>query len=90
MTIQQTIAIPANHQLTMKIPCEIPVGSAAKVNITVFTAFDADVKPKLYLSQATANAKLRGLLKGRGITMERFEEMQREDLLLENEIDERL
>jgi hypothetical protein len=39
MTITQTVEIPANHRLTIDVPCEIPVGR-------VILAFTPAAEPK--------------------------------------------
>jgi hypothetical protein len=75
MTIRKTIDIPANREVHFDFvaPDSVPCG-----RVDVILRFD----------QRPANSgkpikSLRGILKGKGITGEEFEEMQREDLLLE-------
>ena len=77
MTIQQTVEIPANHRLTIDVPREIPAGRA----ILAFTPAlnqrairDEWVNPLLGLAKT----------KGAKLTVERFIEMQQEEIELEN------
>jgi len=77
MTIQQTVEIPVNHRLTIDVPREIPAGRA----ILAFTPAlnqravrDEWVNPLLGLAKT----------KGAKLTVERFIEMQQEEIELEN------
>ena len=80
MTIEQTVAIPADYRLFLDLPRSVPIGANAWVSINIPTEFDSQsgiepVKPiKSY----------RGILKGRGISVERLRELQREDKALED------
>jgi hypothetical protein len=76
MTIKRTIDVPASRRLTLDVPPEIPVG---KVLLTFTPAQEAS--PKESLEQLTA--ELRDLCKDSTLTTERFLEMRREDLELE-------
>jgi hypothetical protein len=77
MTIEQTVEIPADHRLVLDLPPEIPAGKAkAALTLTFETPLRRDIAKSF-----------RGILKGRGISLDRFIEMQREDKALEDEID---
>jgi hypothetical protein len=79
MTIEQTLKIPPNHSITIELPRSIPAGVLAQVSITIPTASEGQRS-----TAPTDTVKsLRGILKGKGITLERFREMQREDKALE-------
>jgi hypothetical protein len=75
MTIRKTIDIPANRKVhfDLVVPDSVPCGK-----MDVILNFDQR-QPNV----GKPMKSLRGILKGRGITGEEFEEMQREDLLLE-------
>jgi len=79
MTITQTVEIPANRQIFLNLPPELPLGKA-KVTVTPQIETPSD------RAYETAT-KLRGLAKKMGSTMtvERFLEMRQEDLRLEEE-----
>jgi hypothetical protein len=80
MTIEQTVEIPANYRLLLELPRSVPVGTRAKVEINIPTTEETAKNG----SEGVKPAKsFRGILKGRGITLERFREMQREDLEFE-------
>jgi len=80
MTINQTVTIPADYRIFLELPRFVPIGANARVSINIPTEFDNQsgiepVKPiKSY----------RGILKGKGISVERLRELQREDKTLEN------
>ena len=78
-SIQQTVEIPENRRIFLDVPLNLPVGKA-KVTVTFQTE-----KPAVNIYEAITN--LRGLSKKMGstLTVERFHEMQREDLCLEEE-----
>jgi hypothetical protein len=82
MTIEQTIEIPSDYCLHLELPRTVPTGVMAKVEINIPTVLDGP-------QPGTPVKSFRGILKGRGITLERFREMQREDKALEDEADER-
>ena len=84
MTITQTVAIPADYRIYLELPRSVPVGVQARVSITIPTAFDGHSGIK----QKKPVKSFRGILKGKGITIERFREMQREDKSLEDAADE--
>jgi hypothetical protein len=86
MTIEQTVEIPANHRLHLELPRTVPTGVMATVEINIPTVVDAFQNSP---QPGTPVKSFRGILKGRGITLERFREMQREDKALEDEADER-
>jgi len=82
MTIEQTIEIPADHHLhlDLEVPSEIPAGRA-RASLTLIceegqqqTAADNWVNPLLGLAKA----------KGAKLTLERFLEMQQEEIEREN------
>jgi hypothetical protein len=84
MVIEQTVEIPASHLLTLEIPSEIPVGRA-KVELK-FTS-----EPPVSRSAKRETAEtLCGAAKGSKLTLERFMEIQRDDIVLESKIDKRL
>jgi len=79
MTIEQTVAIPADYRIFLELPRSVPIGANARVSITIPTVFDGqsgidtDKPVKSY----------RGILKNRGISIERLRELQREDKAIE-------
>ena len=85
MTIEQTVEIPANYRIFLELPRSVPTGVNARVSISIPTVFDGQsaiepVKPvKSY----------RGILKNRGISIERLRELQLKDKALEDAADER-
>ena len=84
MTIEQTVAIPADYRIFLELPRSVPVGVQARVSITIPTALEGNsgIEPKMPVKS------FRGILKGKGITVERFREMQREDKAIEDAADE--
>ena len=86
MTIEQTVAIPANYRIFLELPRSVPIGAQARVFITIPTAYESQSSAK----PVKPLKSMRGILKGKGITIERFREMQREDKALEDAADERL
>ena len=85
MTIEQTVAIPADYRISIELPRSVPVGVQARVSITIPTAFEGYSG----VEQKKPVKSFRGILKGKGITVERFREMQREDKAFEDAADER-
>jgi hypothetical protein len=85
MTIEQTVDIPADHRLTIDVPCEIPAG---KVTLT-FTPVATDPFAAVGAKNKAAWEKLRELAKDSTLTVERFLEMKRADRVLEVAIEER-
>jgi len=85
MTIEQTVTIPADYHLFLELPRSVPIGVNAHVSISVPTVFDdqSSVKP------VKPEKSYRGLLKGRGISVERLRELQKEDKALEDAVDAR-
>jgi len=81
MTIEQTVAIPSNYRIFLELPHSLPIGVNAHVSISIPTVEGQNntVKPV---------QSFRGILKGKGITIERFREIQREDKALEYTADE--
>jgi hypothetical protein len=75
MTVRKTIDIPANREVHFDLvaPDSVPCGRTDVV-LNFYSREPKGEKPV---------KSLRGILKGRGITGEEFEEMQREDLLFE-------
>jgi len=83
MTIEQTVTIPADHHLhlDLEVPSEIPAGRA-RASLTLICeegqqqpATDNWVNPLLGLAKA----------KGAKLTLERFLEMQQEEIDREND-----
>jgi hypothetical protein len=93
MTIEQTVEIPADYHVLLELPRSIPVGTKAQVHIDIpaISALSPDLlcKPGSETLNGPARS-FRGILKGKGITLERFREIQREDKALEDEADTRL
>jgi len=84
ITIEQTITVPADYRLFLELPRSIPIGARAKVSVVVPTVFDSQ-------NTGRPNDKsFRGILKGKGITVDQLREMQREDKALEAAADNRL
>jgi len=84
MTIEQTVTIPADYRIFLELPRSIPIGARAKVSVVIPTVFD---------NQSTGSPgkkSFRGILKGKGITVEQLREMQSEDKALEEAADCRL
>ena len=83
MIIEQTVTIPADYRIFLDVPRSVPSGVKAKVSIDIPTAFESQSAGE---SSVTS---FRGMLKGKGISIERLREMQREDKALENAADNR-
>ena len=84
MTITQTVEIPADYRIYLELPRSVPAGAMARVSVTIPTAFESQSS-----TEPVKQVKsFRGILKGRGISIERFREMQREDKALEEAADE--
>ena len=81
VTIEQTITVPADYRLFLELPRSIPIGARAKVSVAIPTVFD---------SQSAGKKSFRGILKGKGITVDQLREMQNEDKALEEAADHRL
>jgi len=83
MTIEQTVEIPFDRRIFLELPHSIPVGAKARVSIDIPSAFESQsaVAPQV--------KSFRGILKGKGISVERLREMQREDKALEYAADNR-
>ena len=86
VTIEQTVAIPADYRIFIDLPRSVPIGVQARVSITIPTAFESHSG----MEQRKTLKSFRGILKDKGITIERFREMQHEDKALEDAADERL
>ena len=84
MTIERTVAIPADYRIFLELPRSVPIGANARVSISIPTVFDSQngIEP------VNPVKSYRGILKNRGISVERLRELQREDKALED-IDER-
>jgi hypothetical protein len=74
MIIEQTVEIPANHQLLFQVPPEIPAGRARITLISEKTVSTKAVRPL---------RSLRGISKSLD-TMEAYFERKRADKALEN------
>jgi hypothetical protein len=82
MTIEQTVEIPENRWLRVEIPPEIPIGTTAKVAITVPVVLSPTFSgPRL--SPQEAVEKCWGIAENSGLTSDRFLEMKREEKALE-------
>jgi len=79
MTITQTVEIPVSRRIFLDLPLDLPVGKA-KITITPQTE-----KPTADVYEAITNLRGLGKKMGSTLTVERFHEMQREDLRLEEE-----
>ena len=82
MTFEQTVEIPASRRLTFDLPFSFPVGRA-KVALVVFPNAPPDAP------RETAET-LCGAAKDSALTLEKFRELQREDIDRELENDKRL
>jgi len=80
MTIEQTVAIPANYRLFLELPRSVPIGANARVSINIPTVFDEQNS----IDTVKSVKSYRGILKNRGISIERLRELQREDKAIEN------
>jgi len=85
MTITQTVDIPADYRLFLELPRSVPTGVKARIEITIPTIFEGYSGNEL----DKPGKSFRGILKGRGISVERLREIQREDKTLEDAADER-
>ena len=85
MTIEQTVAIPTDYRIFLELPRSVPTGVNARVSITIPTVLETQSNIEIVKPVKS----FRGILKGKGITIERFREMQREDKALEEAADER-
>ena len=82
MTIEQTVTIPADYRISLELPRSVPTGVIARVSIAIPTGFEGQtVEPQL--------KSFRGVLKGKGISIERLREIQREDKALEDTAEDR-
>lgn len=85
MTIEQTVAIPTDYRIFLELPRSVPIGVQARISITIPTAYESHS-----VSKPVKQVKsFRGILKGKGITTERFREMQREDKAIEEATERR-
>jgi hypothetical protein len=77
MIIEQTVDIPADRRLhlSLELPFTVPAGIKTRIAISI-PAPDTGIKT------------FRGILKSKGISLERFREMQREDKAIEDAVDE--
>jgi len=85
MTIEQTVAIPADYRLFLELPRSVPIGANARVSINIPTEFESQsgIEPIMPIKS------YRGILKGRGISVERLRELQQEDKTFEDSIKEK-
>jgi hypothetical protein len=91
MTLQQTIEIPADRRVYFDFlaPQEIPTG-AAKIEFTI-TPFRAPRPDNARMAEQEEWVNpLLGLCEGSSFTVEKFLEMKREEIALEEANDERL
>jgi hypothetical protein len=89
MTLQQTVTIPDSRELRLKfsLPKAIPTGRA-KVEVIVIP--EAPPQAAVCVAEEEWVNPLLGLCTGSSLTVERFLEMKREDIALEEAADERL
>jgi len=80
MTIEQTVAIPADYRLFLELPRSVPIGANARVSINISTESDSNSG----IEQVKPVKSYRGILKGRGISVERLRELQQEEKALED------
>ena len=78
MLIEQIVTIPANYRISLELPRSVPTGVEARVSIAVPNAFESQG------GMDSTVKSFRGILKGRGISVERLQEMQKEDKALED------
>ena len=83
MVIEQTVRVPDDYRLFLELPRTVPSGAIVRVSIAIPTAFDNQIKAESPVKS------FRGILKGKGISVERLREIQREDKALEDAADER-
>jgi hypothetical protein len=80
MNIEQTVEIPANRRLylSLELPFTVPAGIKTQIAISIPASenFAPDTEIKTF----------RGIPKGKGIRLERFRKMQREDKTIEDAI----
>jgi len=78
MTITQTVEIPADYRIFLDLPRSIPAGVKAQVHIDIPVEFESHNTDRPQVKS------FRGILKGKGISIERLREMQLEDKSLED------
>jgi len=78
MTIEQTVAIPADYRIFLELPRSVPIGVNARVSISIPTP-----ESQSSIESGKPLKSFRGILKDRGISIERLRELQREDKALE-------
>jgi len=83
MTIEQTVTIPADYRIHLELPHSVPTGVEARISIAIPTAFESQSAIEHPVKS------FRGILKDKGISLERLREMQREDKALEDSADGR-
>jgi len=85
MTIEQTVSIPEDYRIWFEVPRTVPIGVKAKVSISIPTVFDSQCG----IDSAKQKKSYRGILKGKGISVERLREIQQEEKVIE-EAEDRL
>ena len=85
MTITQTVEVPADYRIFLELPRSIPIGVKVRVSITIPAVLESQNGSE----PAKPVKSFRGILKDRGISIERLREMQREDKALEDAANER-
>jgi hypothetical protein len=85
MTIEQTVPIPADYRIFLELPHSAPIGVNARVSISIPTVFESQTG----VQPVNPVKSYKGILKGRGINVERLRELQREDKALEDMAEER-
>jgi hypothetical protein len=86
MTIEQTIEIPESHRISIQVPSEVPVGRA-KILIFPELAAKKPVKHRAKKSLDETLERIWSMTKDSTLTSDKFLEMKRKDLELENALD---
>jgi len=82
MIIEQTIKIPNDFRIFLELPHSVPIGVNAQVSINIPTELDQNkIEPLEHIKT------YKGILKGKGISIERMRELQREDKTIEDAAD---
>ncbi|MCL2043480.1 MAG: hypothetical protein FWG89_05010 [Treponema sp.] len=85
MTIEQIVEIPADYRVFLDLPRSIPVGAKARIAIDI----PIELESQSSIAPVKPVKSFRGILKGRGISIERLRELQRENKALEDAVDDR-
>jgi hypothetical protein len=82
MVIKQTVEIPASRRLLLNLELPLTVPAGIKTQVAIDISIPENSAPDMGIKS------FRGILKGKGISLERFREMQREDKAIEDAGDE--